>query len=367
MQQISVDKTQKLLRLNHPQITNSANVLLDNYNQENNQQNLIKPELVISNDIILNVANTSKLTSSNELMKDQLEASVTEETPKHLFLIEFSAGALGGAVSRTATAPIDRLRTIFQVDSCEANKKDLNPQKVFRHMLVEGKWQSLWRGNLVNVLKTAPESAIRFATYEKLKATFNHSRKIKVNPIEEKLLCGSAAGLVSTLTLYPLKTVKTMMNLGRSGEYKSIADCITQLYQKHGLKAFYRGLLCNSVAIIPSTGIDLACYETTKQYYSKLMNKSEPNMTEKIIIGMASSSFGNLVVYPLLFARTRLQSNRSQTETTINLLKRIWARDGIRGVYTGFSLHILKMAPAAGISYITFESFLKTFNIDSLK
>ena len=82
---------------------------------------------------------------------------------------------------------------------------------------------------------------------------------------------------------------------------------------------------------------------------------------------MASSSFGNSVVYPLLFARTRLQSNRNQNETTINLLKQIWARDGVRGIYRGFSLHILKMAPAAGISYITFESFLKTFNIDSLK
>ena len=106
-----------------------------------------------------------------------------------------------------------------------------------------------------------------------------------MNPIEEKLLCGSAAGFISTLTLYPLKTVKTMMNLGHSGEYTSIADCITKLYQKHGLRAFYRGLVCNSVAIIPSTGIDLACYETTKQYYSQLMHKSEPNVTEKIIIG----------------------------------------------------------------------------------
>ena len=82
---------------------------------------------------------------------------------------------------------------------------------------------------------------------------------------------------------------------------------------------------------------------------------------------MASSSFGNFVVYPLLFARTRLQSNRCQSETTLNLLQRIWARDGLAGVYRGFSLHIMKMAPAAAISYITFESFLKMYDIDSLK
>ena len=106
-----------------------------------------------------------------------------------------------------------------------------------------------------------------------------------MNPIGEKLVCGSAAGLLSTLCLYPLKTVKTIMNLGGTGEYKSIADCICQLYERHGLRGFYRGLVCNSVAIIPSTGIDLAAYETTKQYYSKVAGKKEPNVTEKIVIG----------------------------------------------------------------------------------
>ena len=153
-------------------------------------------------------------------------------------------------------------------------------------MLIEGNWQSLWRGNLVNILKTAPESAIRFAAYEKLKFFCNRNRVVKVNPVEEKLLCGSAAGFVATLTLYPLKTVKTMMNLGKSGEYKSIADCISQVYEKHGVKGFYRGLICNSIAIIPSTGIDLATYETTKQFYSQFMEKDEPNNTEKVLIGI---------------------------------------------------------------------------------
>ena len=37
-----------------------------------------------------------------------------------------------------STAPIDRLRTIFQVDSVEANNKDLNAGKVFKQMLKEG-------------------------------------------------------------------------------------------------------------------------------------------------------------------------------------------------------------------------------------
>lgn len=262
------------------------------------------------------------------------------------------------------TAPIDRLRTVYQVESVDKKHGELKLRKIWAWMIKEGKWTGLWRGNFVNVVKTAPESAFRFAAYENFKQLLNKDKaSITFN---EKFLCGSAAGFVSTLILYPLKTVKTLMNLGTTGEYRSICDCIFKTYTKFGLRSFYRGLIANSIAIVPSTGIDLATYETLKKYYSKRMNKNEPNVVEKLILGNFSSCIGNLIVYPLLFARTRLQSNRNPCEKTLSLLMKVWKKDGLPGVYRGFFLHILKIGPAASISYITFEHVTKAFQINSL-
>lgn len=216
------------------------------------------------------------------------------------------------------------------------------------------------------MIKTAPENAIRLATYEKLKQLVSENRTLKENSFKEKIFCGSAAGFLATLVLYPLKTVKTVMNLGNSGEFNSIVDCINKIYQVHGLKAFYRGLVANSLAIIPSAGLDLATYETLKQRYSKYRHKAEPSVSEKLALGTVSSCIGNLFIYPLLFARTRLQSQRNPNETTVKLLLHVWKKDGLPGIYRGFFLHILKIGPAASISYVTFETITKSFSLNSL-
>ena len=47
---------------------------------------------------------------------------------------------------------------------------------VLRHMLGEGGVRSMWRGNGINVVKIAPESAIKFMAYDKFKRMIKGDR-----------------------------------------------------------------------------------------------------------------------------------------------------------------------------------------------
>ena len=59
------------------------------------------------------------------------------------------AGGLAGAVSRTFTAPMDRLKVLLQV---HGGRKQTSIPDTVKYMLKEGGYKGLWRGNGINVI-----------------------------------------------------------------------------------------------------------------------------------------------------------------------------------------------------------------------
>lgn len=119
-----------------------------------------------------------------------------EEKSSDVWWKQLVAGAAAGAVSRTGTAPLDRLKVFMQVKEVQEKRHggvnrcacdtvvlstpvftlQVHSSKAnrigliggFRQMIVEGGLTSLWRGNGINVLKIAPETAIKFMAYEQV-------------------------------------------------------------------------------------------------------------------------------------------------------------------------------------------------------
>lgn len=168
------------------------------------------------------------------------------------------SGGLAGAVSRTCTAPLDRIKVFLQVRGSEFNSILL----CVRHLLSEGGVLSLWRGNGMNVVKIAPESALKFWAYEEAKIFQRGNIDRELN-ISERFLAGSIAGSVSQTVIYPMEVLKTRLCLRKTGQYRGAIDAAKKIYAVEGLKAFYRGYVPNLLGIIPYAGIDLAVYEVS--------------------------------------------------------------------------------------------------------
>merc|ERR1711898_8987 len=85
------------------------------------------------------------------------------------FLIDFLAGGISGAIAKTCTAPIERVKLIIQTQ--DANPLIMSGEiprytgimNCFTRVSAEQGISAFWRGNFVNVLRYFPTQAFNFA------------------------------------------------------------------------------------------------------------------------------------------------------------------------------------------------------------
>lgn len=139
-----------------------------------------------------------------------------------------AAGAIAGAVSRTCTAPLDRLKVFLQVRGTEF----ASLRFCFKQLLKDGGWPSLWRGNGMNVLKIAPETAIKFMAYEHAKRKIRGDSGSDLS-IQQRFLAGAFAGVVSQTVIYPMEVLKTRLVLGQTGDHRGIMHCFRKILREY--------------------------------------------------------------------------------------------------------------------------------------
>nr|XP_056700248.1 mitochondrial adenyl nucleotide antiporter SLC25A24 [Euleptes europaea] len=274
------------------------------------------------------------------------------------------AGAVAGAVSRTGTAPLDRLKVMMQV---HGSKSKMNIAGGLQQMVKEGGVRSLWRGNGVNVVKIAPETAIKFWAYEQYKKMFlNEDGKVGT---VERFISGSLAGATAQTSIYPMEVLKTRLAVGKTGQYAGMFDCAKKILRREGVKAFYKGYIPNILGIIPYAGIDLAVYEALKKtWLEKYATDSvNPGILVLLGCGTVSSTCGQLASYPLALVRTRMQA-QAMVEggpqlNMVGLFQRIIAKEGVLGLYRGIAPNFMKVLPAVSISYVVYEKMKENLGI----
>ncbi|KAJ3146786.1 hypothetical protein HDU89_006041 [Geranomyces variabilis] len=320
----------------------------------------------------------------------------------------FLCGGLSGAVSRTVTAPLDRLKvllvtqtTIYSsplgaINSASANVPAAPTSGAIvggiRRIYQQGGIRSFYRGNGINVLKIAPESGMKFFTFETMKNAVaraegvNHADYISV---PGRFLAGGIAGLISQFTIYPLETVKTRImaqiaegststanpplqtadpppSASRAATQRLLMSTIRQMYKENGIRAFYRGCIPSLIGIVPYAGIDLGTYETLRSGYEKRLRQKTGNKDAKagslrlLGFGAVSAATGAVIMYPLSVIRTRLQAQGTPShpytyKNSFDVIRKTYAREGMFGFYKGLAPTLLKVIPAVSVAYVVYE------------
>ncbi|KAF7977433.1 hypothetical protein HWV62_3588 [Athelia sp. TMB] len=297
--------------------------------------------------------------------------SILDGHPAIKFLL---AGGVAGAVSRTFTAPFDRLKIFLMTRPPDLGGTPLAPRpglqgakaiaNAVSRIYMEGGILAFWTGNGLSVAKIFPESAIKFMTYESTKRAFakyvDHVEDSRDISGTSRFLSGGMGGIVSQLSIYPMETLKTQMMSSTGSQKRTLISAAQRVWQLGGVRYFYRGLTIGLVGVFPYSAIDMSTFEALKLAYLRSTGKEEPGVLAVLAFGSVSGSVGATSVYPLNLVRTRLQASGSsghpQKYTGVwDVAAQTYQRDGWRGFYRGLFPTLAKVVPAVSISYMVYE------------
>jgi len=273
------------------------------------------------------------------------------------FVLDFVAGGISAAVSKTVVAPLERVKLLLQIQDAHkhiaANEKYNGVVDCFSRVHKEQGFLSFWRGNVVNVVRYFPTQALNFAFKDKFKAIFMGSGPNAITPDQfwkffgANLASGGAAGATSLAIVYPLDFARTRLgaDVGKTvaeREYKGLFDCIIKSYKADGVvRGLYPGFISSVQGIIIYRAIYFGAYDTAKQFAG-----DNPSIFLRFAIAQVVAAGSVTVAYPFDTVRRRLMMMSGEQEKmykgTLDCWKKIAQDEGSKAFFKGNFTNVLR-------------------------
>ena len=284
--------------------------------------------------------------------------SAVRRDPATLMVLQMVAGAMAGAVAKTATAPLERLKILFQVQGMSradlVKPKYTSINQALLLVVREEGALALWKGNGANVLRVIPVYGLKFAFNDTIKALVAGPQKRSLD-MAQLLWVGTLAGLLQTALTYPLETVRTRLTLGpeQGVRYAGIADCFRQMVRTEGWSGLFKGFGPTMVSGAPYTGIQMTSYEMLKR-------STGDGFLWSLMNGAISGLIAQTVTYPGDTVRRRMQNNGAggapkTYRNSLHCTAQIWKYEGAAGFMKGSWTNTVRAVPGAAVQFAAYE------------
>jgi len=275
------------------------------------------------------------------------------------FFENFMLAGVAAGVSKTAAAPIERIKLLVQnqdemIKQGRLDRPYTGVLDCLKRVLATEGIQPLWRGNLANVLRYFPTQALNFAFKDSIKAVFatpkdaSNQRKFATN-----IASGGAAGTMSLLFVYSLDFARTRLAndaKGKGGErqFNGLIDVYVKTLKSDGIQGIYRGFTISAVGIFIYRGMYFGMFDTLKP----LLVGKDGSVFASFILGWAVTVTAGLMSYPIDTIRRRMMMTSGgavKYKGSIDCAVQIMKNEGFMSMMKGAGANILRGVAGAGV------------------
>jgi solute carrier family 25 (adenine nucleotide translocator) protein 4/5/6/31 len=281
------------------------------------------------------------------------------------FAIDFGIGGASGAVAKTLTAPIERVKLIIQT-------QDANPRirsgevprytgigNCFTRVTREQGFLAFWRGNMTNVIRYFPTQAFNFAFKDSIKKLFP-----RYDPKKEfgmfflvQMASGGLAGAGSLCIVYPLDYARTRLasDVGTGKrDFKGLGDCLVKTARgPSGILGLYNGFGVSVAGIIPYRGVYFGLYDSLREKNPYKNDYGLMGIASKFGVAQATAIAAGYASYPFDTVRRRLQMQSEKPKDqwvykgAFDCLGKVTREEGMRALFKGAGANALRTVGSA--------------------
>ena len=277
------------------------------------------------------------------------------------FAENFALSGAAAIISKTAAAPIERVKLLVQnQDEMLKTGRLKEPYrgvvdctvKVYRSEGI----LPFWRGNLANCIRYFPTQALNFAFKDQIKAIFKQNKAdgYGIN-FAKNVASGGAAGAMSLCFVYSLDYARTRLandakaaGKGSSRQYNGLVDVYRKTLKSDGFVGLYRGFVISCVGIIVYRGCYFGFYDTLKP----ILLGENAGMLVSFLLGYVVTISAGLVSYPIDTIRRRMMMTSGEAvkyKGSIDCAIQIAKREGVMSFMKGAGANILRGVAGAGV------------------
>lgn len=277
------------------------------------------------------------------------------------FAENFLLSGVAAAISKTAAAPIERVKLLVQNQNemIKAGRLDRPYTGVVdctvRTFRTEG-LLPFWRGNLANCIRYFPTQALNFAFKDQIKIWFNPTKKDSY-PVTfgKNIASGGLAGAMSLTFVYSLDYARTRLandakssKKGGERQFNGLVDVYTKTMKTDGIQGLYRGFVISCVGIIVYRGCYFGFYDSLKP----ILLKDNKNVGLAFALGYGVTVTSGLISYPIDTIRRRMMMTSGQAvkyKGSVDCAVQIVKNEGFMSLMKGAGANILRGVAGAGV------------------
>jgi len=281
------------------------------------------------------------------------------EKKKLGFFENFMLSGVAAGVSKTAAAPIERVKLLVQnQDEMIKQGRLAEPYKgvvdcVQKTLRTEGVIP-FWRGNLANVLRYFPTQALNFAFKDTIKATFKVAKDApQYVKFGTNIASGGLAGSLSLTLVYSLDFARTRLAndaKGKGGErqFNGLIDVYAKTLKTDGIQGLYRGFTISCVGIFIYRGMYFGLYDSLKP----ILLGADASVLMSFLLGWGVTIFSGLMSYPIDTVRRRMMMTSGsgvKYKGSIDCAIQVIKNEGFMSLMKGAGANILRGVAGAGV------------------